>query len=172
MTKLSTSTIGFLLIAFQGVSPGAGSGKVVLGNFVGSWQSNSVVNKAPPDGEVLTGERHVDSNKTEWILDHEYLQTKVSTTNKDLLEITRYEKRENKYYKWIFESTGPNSFWTGHWNQKSRTMMWKIEFQPEVLEGKIVQRFLTPDKFESRFILKINQRVLYDVFTTHIRVGE
>lgn len=172
MTKLPISTIGFLLVLFQGVSPGAGSGKAVLGNFVGSWQSNSVVNKAPPDGEVLTGERYVDSNKIEWILDHQYLQTRVSGTKEDFLEITRYERKENKYYKWIFASDGENSFWTGHWNQESRTMTWKIEFKPEVLEAKIVQRFLTPDKFESRFIFKINKRMLYDVFATHIRVGE
>ena len=54
-----------------------------------------------------------------------------------------------------FKSDGTNTFWTGKWNQKKSTMIWRyIDFSKTGISGEIIESFESNDAINVNVVMK------------------
>ena len=138
----------------------------VLDRWLGTWYSNADIK---PSAWVPEGKQQAEVRNVEWILNGRFLQVTYRSDDHETRQILRYEANSKKFQKWIFDTYGGTSFWTGSWDEKSKAMTWKMEFSP--LKGTITDRFSNSDKCETSVVLKDGEgKLLLDVLTEHTRV--
>ncbi len=142
----------------------------ILNQWHGAWKSMTLLKPAAwtPSSQELSG-----TSKSAWILDGHFQETFSRSGQHETREIQRYDAGSRKYHKWTFDSDGSTSFWIGDWDEETSTMTWKYVDFGAGLEGKIVDRFISDDKYESTVILKDRRgAVLLDVRSEHVRTGK
>ncbi len=173
MGKLLLSVVGFMFITLQTVatsSSGKSSEMKVLDHWVGSWKSNVV---AKPSAWIPGGMKRAETKKIDWILDYQFQQATTRSDDEESREINHYDPKGGRYQKWTFNSKGEHSYWSGSWNQKTKTMTWKLEFVEGFLKEKMVDHFLAPHKYETSFVLEdMRGNMAVDVHVRHIRVSQ
>lgn len=138
-----------------------------LNRWIGIWKSHINVKSAAwsPQPHKLSG-----TSKSVSILGDHFQETYHRTSRHETREIHRYDAKSNQYHKWIFDSNGAASFWTGTWDETSSTMTWKYVDFGGGKKGGIVDRFINDGNYESTFFLKDRTgNVLLDVETAHVR---
>ena len=133
----------------------------VLNRWVGSWESNVVVK---PSAWIPDGMKRAETKTVDWILDYQFQQATTRSDDEESREINRYDPKGKAYQKWTFNSKGENSYWSGSWNQYTKEMTWKLEFVEGFLKGKMVENFLTPDKYEPTFLISTSDVSSSDLY--------
>ena len=149
-------------------SASAAADDKVLGAWLGSWKSQVEFKPAAwsPKARELSG-----AAKAEWILNGRYQQISSHTGEYETRELQRFEPRSGKYHKWVFSSDGSNSFWIGGWDAESSTMTWKYIDFGAGLKGRIVDRFVSDEIYESTVLMMDGTgKMLLDVRSTHTRM--
>ena len=139
----------------------------VLDKWCGSWRSHIVVK---PAAWSLKAENVSATLKTEWILDGHFQQTFNQSDEHETRQIHRYDAKSKKYHKWDFNSDGGASFWIGDWNEEFLSMTWEYVDFGVGIKGKIVDRFIRDEKYESTFVMKDSVgNVLLDIRSENTR---
>ena len=138
-----------------------------LYRWIGTWKSHINVK---PAAWSLQPQKLSGTSKSVPILGGHFQQTYSRTSKHETREIHRHDAKSNQYHKWIFNSNGDTSFWTGTWDKKSSTMTWKYVDFGGGIKGSIVDRFINDGNYQSTLFLKDRTgNVLLDVETEHVR---
>ena len=167
LVTLAVFVLATALTANAGPSEQSADGKV-LDKWLGIWRSHTVLK---PAAWSLKAEERSGRSKAEWILDGRFQQIASQSGEHETREIHRYDAKSEKYHKWIFDSNGGHSFWIGGWDEASSTMAWEYVDFGIGLKGKIVNRFISDEKYESTLVLKDSTgNVLLDIQSEHTRM--
>ncbi len=161
-----------LLTAYTAASGPAkeAPGDTALKKWLGMWNSQIEIR---PAAWSVKSQKLSGTVKAEWILNGRYQQISSHTGEYETRELQRYEPKSGKYHKWVFSSDGSNSFWSGAWDDESATMTWEYVDFGAGLKGKIVDRFVSDGKNESKLPMEDSRgNVLLDVRSTQTRVKQ
>ena len=139
----------------------------VLNKWLGDWKSLTLLKPAAwsPASQELSG-----TSKSAWILDGRFQETSSRSGTHETREIHRYDDASKRYHKWTFNSDGSHSFWIGDWDEESSAMTWTYVDFGVGIEGKIVDRFISDEKYESTVLLKDRAgTALLDIRSEHVR---
>ena len=142
------------------------AGIKVLNQWSGAWESRVVIK---PAVWTPTTVKRTEAKDAAWLLNGHFQQVTTRSHEHESREIQRYNEEGREYEKWIFDSYGHVSYWTGTWDEATSTMIWQMQLSP--LKGLIVDRFVGTDKYTTTVIIKdVKGNVLLDVWAEHVRV--
>lgn len=122
----------------------------VLDLWEGTWRTETLYKRAawtPRKAKV------VDTSIVESLMKGAYQQIITQDSAASTLEINRYDSKNNRYQKWIYEKDGATTMWYGHWNESTKRMIWKyVDTAAAGIEGTIEERF----KSETELIVKVD----------------
>ena len=137
-----------------------------LGRYLGNWKVHSEIKSCVwvPKGEKRTG-----VTDAKLILAGKFVQSIERSEKQEQLQIAHYDQKKNAYLLWGFSSDGNTNFWVGTWDEKSKTMTWKLNYG--AIRGTMINRFLGPDKFETTVVVTdAKGRLLLEARGTETRV--
>ena len=170
-----TSVALAVLVLLTAYTSGSGpaqeaAGDSALTKWLGTWTSQIGFK---PAAWSLKARELSGTVQTEWILGGRYQQVSSRTGEYETRELQRYEPKSGTFHKWVFSSDGSNSFWSGAWDDESATMTWEYVDFGAGLKGKIVDRFVSDGKNESKLLMEDSRgNVLLDVRSTQTRVKQ
>ena len=159
----------FLIISFVLLSaPIVHSAEIeVLNRWLGVWEFHTTLK---PAAWSLKAKELSGTSKALWILEKQFQQISSQSDEHETREIHRYDAPTNKYHKWTFTSDGSTSFWIGSWDEESSAMEWVYVDLGLGITGKIVDRFSSSVKYESKLVMKDGKgNVLLDIRTEYAR---
>ena len=145
-------------------------GDRVLDRWLGTWLSEVIINPCAwvPEGKQLSQIR-----EAKWILNGRFQEVTVRSDDHEARETQRSEAGGKRYAKWTFDSNGGHGYWTGTWDEESKTMTWKLDFG--VVKGTMVDSFTDEESY--RYVTKLVLRdaegkALLDTQSEHTRLLE
>ena len=126
----------------------------VLNLYEGSWDSEKTVKKTSWIKEKL---KESEKKSAQWTLNDKYLEILSQGEKQTTKEVNCFNEQSKDFQKFIFDTNGNTSYWTGKWDEPSKTMTWTLNF--DVIKGIIIDRFVAdakPDEYKtwySTFIL-------------------
>jgi hypothetical protein len=133
----------------------------VLNHYVGTWKSEAVFKPAKGFPEGWRGVGTVD---TKWILDGNLQQMEIIYSDSvQILVIQRYNKKTNRYERWMIHSWGDRSYWQGSHNEETKSMTWEYAVPGSGSSGTIVHQFSEKKAITSRMLMEdVHGNVLMD----------
>ena len=112
------------------------------------------------------------TRRVEWTLKNKFLQVTGKGGDFESREMNRFDQQRRVYSKWTFDTNASVGEWRGRWSEKKQTMTWKLDAAGFV-EGKMVERFISDDTYETTLVIRDNDdNLLLETKTVYTRVKE
>ena len=138
----------------------------VLNQWNGKWKSTATISFGrDPRKFNLTS-----TTTTNWIVNGHFQQsTTLDQKNEESRRFDHYNKHSRTFHRYNLAADGEDSFWTGKWNKKTRTMTWTIQAGGAV-KGTIIDTFENKNTVKSTINLTDGRgNVIFNIEEQRIR---